>query len=98
MRTHIHTVMDRYKDDVYAWDVINEVIDGVGHQTHVSVYSNDSHKYDTFPDHLKQQQATLFKQLFDVFRRHTDTVTNVTLWGKDDNNTWLRTFPIARNN
>jgi endo-1,4-beta-xylanase len=27
LENHIRTVMTRYKDDVYAWDVVNEVID-----------------------------------------------------------------------
>lgn len=30
METHIKTVMERYKDDVDAWDVLNEVIDDGG--------------------------------------------------------------------
>ena len=31
LRTHIHTVVNRYKDVVYAWDVVNEAItDGEG--------------------------------------------------------------------
>jgi endo-1,4-beta-xylanase len=46
---------------------------------------------------LKQKQAALYNQLFDVFRRHKNLITSVTVWGKDDGNTWLRTFPVARN-
>ena len=34
LRTHIHTVVNRYKDIVYAWDVVNEaMIDGDGRPT-----------------------------------------------------------------
>ncbi|WP_054028449.1 endo-1,4-beta-xylanase [Bacillus sp. FJAT-28004] len=32
LRTHIHTVVGRYKDDIYAWDVVNEVIADEGSQ------------------------------------------------------------------
>lgn len=196
MESHIKTVVGRYKDSIYAWDVVNEVIDasqpdglrrslwyqiageeyiekafrfareadpdarlfindynthepaksqalynlvqrlkakgvpidGVGHQTHIrisypsmseiensiikfaglgvdqhiteldiSVYSDDTSRYDTFPPALKEQQAARYKQLFDIFKKHKSLVTNVTLWGKDDGNTWLRSFPIVRN-
>ncbi|MFD1176360.1 endo-1,4-beta-xylanase [Paenibacillus puldeungensis] len=197
MENHIKTVVGRYKDHIYAWDVANEVIDagqpdglrrslwyqiageeyiekafiyaheadpdavlfindynthepaksqalynliqrlqakgipihGVGHQTHmnidypsmseiensivkfaalglkteiteldIDVYSNSSQRYDTLPDNIAQKQTTRYKQLFDIFKKHSALIDNVTVWGKDDGNTWLRKFPVSRNN
>ncbi len=197
MEDHIKTVVGRYKDSIYAWDVANEVIDaaqpdglrrslwyqiageeyiekafiyaheadpdallyindynthepaksqalynlitrlqakgipihGVGHQTHINIdypqmsqiessilrfaalglrteiteldidiYTNSGQSYDTLPANLAQRQATRYKQLFDIFRRHSNLIDNVTVWGKDDGNTWLRKFPVNRNN
>lgn len=199
MKQHIKTVAGRYKGQIYAWDVVNEVlepgdhiagglrnslwyqiageeyiekafiyareadpnaklfindyntnipdkrqdlydlikrlkdkgipVDGVGHQTHIgiaypsvqelddmitafrdlgieqqiteldmSIYTNDAEAYDTFPLELQIRQANRYQAIFDVFRKHKDEVNSVTLWGKDDGNTWLRTFPVNRNN
>lgn len=39
LRTHIHTVVGRYRDDVFAWDVVNEAIDDDGGW-------RDTHWYD----------------------------------------------------
>ncbi|WP_127530163.1 endo-1,4-beta-xylanase [Paenibacillus kobensis] len=64
----------------------------------MSVYTNDRDAYETFPLELQVKQANRYRELFDVFRKHADQLTAVIFWGKDDLNTWLRTFPVDRNN
>lgn len=199
MKSHIDEVVGRYKGKIYAWDVVNEVIEpgdrkpngmrnslwyqiageeyiekafeyahaadpdavlyindynthftdkrqfiydlikrlqdkgipvqGVGHQTHIgiaspsiqelddmlaafrdlgieqqvteldmSVYTNDAESYESFPLELQIKQAKRYQAIFGVFKKHADQLTAVIFWGKDDLNTWLRTFPVDRNN
>jgi len=50
----------------------------------------------TFTDALKAQQADRYKAFFDLFRRHRDVITGVTLWGIADDNTWLSEFSSGR--
>jgi endo-1,4-beta-xylanase len=197
LKRHIDTEFGRYKGNIYAWDVVNEVIDpsqpngmrnslwyqiageefiekafvyaheadpaaklfindynthdplkrqflhdlikrlkdkgipvdGVGHQMHINIqnpsvpeidatlgtftdlgieqqitemdmssYMNDTDSWDSFPLDQQIKQAYRYKDIFDVFKKYRDQITAVTFWGKDDGNTWLRTFPTARKN
>lgn len=51
---------------------------------------------DTFDESFKQQQAQRYKALFDMFKRNSDAITNVTFWGIADDNTWLSEFDSGR--
>lgn len=197
LKTHIDSVVGRYEGQIYAWDVVNEVIDpsrpngmrnslwyqiageeyiekafqyaheadpnaklfindyntheplkrqylyelikrlqakdipidGVGHQMHIDIenptigeiektittfadldmeqqiteldmssYTNEVDKWTAFPLEQQIKQAHRYKALFDVFKKYEDDITAVIFWGKDDSNSWLRTFPVTRKN
>ncbi len=103
-------------------------VDGVGHQTHisivwppladiaasidtftalgldnqvteldVSVYANDS---DTAPPTAAAllQQAYRYRDLFNLFRAKSSQISSVTFWGTSDDTSWLKTFPVVRDN
>lgn len=61
----------------------------------ISAYSNDS---DTSPvsEETLVQQGYRYRDLFNLFRAKSSQISSVTLWGLADDNTWLKTFPIAR--
>ncbi|WP_058830328.1 endo-1,4-beta-xylanase [Paenibacillus polymyxa] len=62
----------------------------------MGLYSNDTDRYETIPEAMLIRQAHRYQALFDMFTRQQDHISNVTIWGTDDGNTWLSTFPIAR--
>jgi len=197
LETHIKAVVERYKNDVDYWEVVNEVIDPnrpdgmrnsqwyqitgkefiktafraareaagedallaindynthqlrkrdflydlvmelrdegirvdiIGHQTHISlvypsmarigesiekfaaagfrnhvteldisVYAyRDTTSYNVVPEHLLDQLAVRYRDLFDVFRRLEAHIDDVTFWGIADNHTWLHNRPVPR--
>ncbi|MFB4277675.1 endo-1,4-beta-xylanase [Nonomuraea sp. MTCD27] len=64
----------------------------------VSVYTDFVSTYDTIPPELLVQQGHRYKELFDVFRRQAAHLSSVTVWGKSDDVSWLRSWPIPRLN
>jgi endo-1,4-beta-xylanase len=46
------------------------------------------------PNEVAQQQAELYRQAFEMFLRHKDKIGRVSLWGTDDDSSWLNNFPI----
>ncbi|SDJ78580.1 endo-1,4-beta-xylanase [Sediminibacillus albus] len=45
--------------------------------------------YDAIPDSVFQTQADRYSDLFELFERLDDKISNVTFWGIADNHTWL---------
>lgn len=50
----------------------------------------------TFTTELAERQGERYRAFFDVFRRHADTIGNVTFWGVADDNSWLSEFSSGR--
>src|SRR5699024_12222748 len=127
-RNAIYNLIKRFNEE---WEAEGSPvrIQGVGHQTHISlyepalqeldamlekfvdlgieqqiteldmsVYKEDSEAFETFPEDLAIKQAHRYRELFNIFEKYKDQLTAVIFWGKDDLNTWLRTFTVVRIN
>lgn len=61
------------------------------------MYTEDEfYTEETFTDALEQQQAERYRAFFELFRRHADAITGVTLWGVADDDTWLSELSSGR--
>jgi endo-1,4-beta-xylanase len=109
-----HQLHMKYNESADGVDAALRDVEGVGLINHVteldvSVYADPGscsgpERKGCMPDFGKNvpaaalaQQATLYGQLFEVFQRHR-SVKSVTTWGISDAHTWLRRFPVTRNN
>ncbi|MBN2118668.1 MAG: endo-1,4-beta-xylanase [Anaerolineales bacterium] len=64
----------------------------------VSLYTDDTSSYAAIPDELLVRQGHRYKDIFEVLKRHADSIGSVTFWGMADDHTWLKTFPTTRLN
>ena len=46
------------------------------------------------PDSIQVKLANRYKDIFNLFLKHKDKISRVTLWGVSDRQTWLNGFPI----
>ena len=67
----------------------------------VSVYPKEHERREKkvtdtseFTSEMNNKQAAHYKMLFDVFRKHKNTITNVTFWNVSDKSSWLDNFPV----
>lgn len=46
------------------------------------------------PDSVATQLANRYKDIFKLFKKHSDKISRVTFWGVNDNSSWLNNWPI----
>lgn len=58
-------------------------------------YSEKMDPYrEAIPDSVQQKWDKRVLDMFELFLKHRDVVDRVTVWGLNDNTTWLNNFPI----
>jgi endo-1,4-beta-xylanase len=78
--------------DISIYNDPNECFaSGVNCQTGYGTSASD------VPDTVYQQQAQLYRDLFDGFKAR-DSITSVSVWGLRDSQSWLNDFPVSRSN
>lgn len=67
----------------------------------VSVYPKEHERREKkatdkseFTSQMNDKQATHYKMLFEVFRKHRNTITGITFWNLSDKYSWLDNFPV----
>ncbi|MDD5901676.1 MAG: endo-1,4-beta-xylanase [Lachnospiraceae bacterium] len=73
----------------------------LGLQIHITELDVSLFEYSDRRPHLgvdvferQKRQEEMYYRLFEVYRQYSDVVTNVTLWGVADDDTWLDDFPV----
>lgn len=62
----------------------------------MSIYNSDSDAQKTVTDDILAQQASRYKEIFDVYKEEAKkgNLGLVMLWGNSDDDTWLDNFPV----
>ncbi len=90
-----------------AWPLPNEVapmiqpfaalgLDNQITEMDVSVYTDNTSRYEEIAPELLYQQASRYRDFFREYRRLKGSISSVTLWGIADDITWLSSYPIVR--
>jgi endo-1,4-beta-xylanase len=67
----------------------------------VSVYPKEHERREKrstdkseFTSQMNDKQSAHYKMLFEVFRKHRNTITGITFWNLSDKYSWLDNFPV----
>lgn len=64
----------------------------------VDIYASSDESIAALSEEQSIKQAYRYKDLFDMFVKNKDIVTNVTVWGLTDDASWLNGHPVVRKN
>lgn len=53
---------------------------------------------DGLPAEVQQKLTEIYTDLFEIYLKHSDTLTRVTFWGVSDKGTWLNYLPFEQTN
>jgi endo-1,4-beta-xylanase len=63
----------------------------------ITIYENRTESYSTISDELSNEQGHRVKDLFAIIDKYKEHITSVTFWGLTDEQTWLRSYFVQRN-
>lgn len=49
---------------------------------------------ETLPDSVQQQLTDRYRDIFEIYLRHSDDITRVTFWGVSDGDSWKNNWPV----
>ncbi|SMO42600.1 endo-1,4-beta-xylanase [Gracilimonas mengyeensis] len=65
-------------------------------------YDEDDKERDIYreglPDSVQQKLTDVYTDLFEIYLKHSDILTRVTLWGVSDDGSWLNYLPFEQTN
>ncbi|MEX2605358.1 MAG: endo-1,4-beta-xylanase [Gracilimonas sp.] len=53
---------------------------------------------DGLPDEVQQKLTGVYRDLFEIYLKHSDILTRVTFWGVSDDGSWLNYLPFEQTN
>lgn len=58
-------------------------------------YKNELNPYTNgLPEEVEKAHAKRYKEFFDLFLKHQDKISRVTIWGVQDGQSWKNNFPV----
>lgn len=77
-------------------DVLPQAFDYMGADVNVSVELQDElNPYSGgLPDSVQQQLTDRYRDIFEIYLKHSDDITRVTFWGVTDGDSWKNNWPV----